>query len=70
MQKMLETKRLKELQTMKLYLDRLSFGQDPITGEDLPENELLSEKINIIAFKFMSEEISKLMKEISDKKQA
>lgn len=70
MQKMLETKRLKELQTMKLYLDRLSFGQDPITGEDLPKNELLSEKINIKAFKFMSEEISKLIKEISDKKQA
>lgn len=55
---------------MKLYLDRLSFGQDPITGEDLPKNELLSEKINIKAFKFMSEEISKLIKEISDKKQA
>lgn len=70
MQKMLETKRLKELQTMKLYLDRLSFGQDPITGEDLPKNELLSEKINIKAFKFMSKEISKLIKEILDKKQA
>lgn len=54
---------------MKLYLDRLSFGQDPITGEDLPENELLSEEINIKAFKFMSEEISKLIKEILDKKQ-
>ena len=67
---MLETKRLKELQTMKLYLDRLSFGQDPITGEDLPENELLSEEINIKAYKFMSEEISKFIKEISDKKQA
>lgn len=67
---MLETKRLKELQTMKLYLDRLSFGQDPITGEDLPENELLSEEINIKAYKFMSEEISKFIKELSDKKQA
>lgn len=66
---MLETKRLNELQTMKLYLDRLSFGQDPITGEDLPENELLSEKINIKAFRFMSEEISKLIKELLDKKQ-
>lgn len=66
---MLETKRLKELQTMKLYLDRLSFGQDPITGEDLPENELLSEEINIKAFKFMSEVISKLIKELLDKKQ-
>lgn len=66
---MLETKRLKELQTMKLYLDRLSFCQDPITGDDLPENELLSEEINIKAFKFMSEEISKLIKELSDKKQ-
>lgn len=70
MQKMLETKRLKELQTIKLYLDRLSFGQDPITGEDLPENELLYEEINIKAFQFMSKEISKLIKEISDKKQA
>lgn len=66
---MLETKRLKELKTMKLYLDRLSFGQDPITGEDLPENELLSEEINIKAFKFISEEISKLIKELSEKKQ-
>lgn len=55
---------------MKLYLDRLSFGQDPITGEDLPENELLSEEINIKAYKFMSEEISKFIKELSDKKQA
>ena len=62
---MLEIKRIKELQTMKLYLDRLSFGQDPITGEDLSDNELLSEEINKKAFQFMSEEISKLIKEIS-----
>lgn len=55
--------RIEKLKTMKLYLDRLSFGQDPITGEDLPGNEIFDEEINIFVFQFMSEEISKLINE-------
>ncbi|MDO5014554.1 MAG: hypothetical protein Q4E28_01175 [Clostridia bacterium] len=49
------------MQTAKLYLDRLSFGQDPISGKDLPNNSLFDDKNIMETFKFLSYEVEKLI---------
>lgn len=64
---------LERMHTSKLYIDRLANGEDPISGEDLPEDTVLNNLYLCRAFSFVSSILEEVIKNggfISSKKEA